>query len=210
MALLFNLLRPGSFQKNELEFNNMFISGGKYQTINKQHQNMFQRRILGLVSYYYGATPDLYAKKTIHYIDLEMTKYQEDVYKVFEDYEAAMEKKSSTSQLYRSYTRQACNFVFPMISQRISGENRPRPGKFRLSEKEAEKLHEGKHQLKIDKNTNKFMNIKKYIAEVDLYIDSFKTYLKQKNELDKEKNHNIFDDLSIYLEKFNLQFNEFN
>jgi superfamily II DNA or RNA helicase len=209
LALLFNLLRPGSFPKSELEFNNMYISDGKHQSISKQHQNMFQRRIMGLVSYYYGATPDLYAEKKLINIDLEMGKYQEDVYKVFEDYETALEKSSGTSKLYRSYTRQACNFVFPMISQKISGENRPRPGKFRLSEREAEKLHEGKHQLKIDKNTNKFMNVHKYLAEVDLYIESFKTYLIQKNNLDKEKNHLIADDLAIYKEKYNLQFNKF-
>ena len=32
---------------------------------------MFQRRIMGLVSYYIGATPDYYASKTINYIDPE-------------------------------------------------------------------------------------------------------------------------------------------
>ena len=39
-------------------------------------------------------------------------------------------------------TRQACNFVFPAISQKVTGEARPRPGKFRLSERDVQKLSE--------------------------------------------------------------------
>ena len=34
---------------------------------------MFQRRIMGLVSYYIGATPDLYASKSTKYIDVPMS-----------------------------------------------------------------------------------------------------------------------------------------
>ena len=44
---------------------------------------MFQRRILGLVSYYIGATPDKFATKTIHYIKIPMENYQEEIYTYF-------------------------------------------------------------------------------------------------------------------------------
>lgn len=213
LALLFNLLRPGTFPKSEIEFEHLYVSGGRHQIINKEHQNMFQRRIMGLVSYYYGATPDLYAQKTIHYIDLPMTKYQEDVYRHFEEYEEALEKrmkqKGSSSQLYRSYTRQACNFVFPAINQRVTGEMRPRPGKFRLSEREAEKIGEGKKDLKIEKGSDKFMNVNKYIAAVDLFIKEFKSYLDYKKRLDTEKNYTIFDDIIVFKNKYKMQFLEF-
>ena len=60
---------------------------------------------------------------------------------------------------YASYTRQACNFVFPTIPKKgITGETRPRPGKFRINDKEANKLEEGikndeeEPKYEIDKN----------------------------------------------------------
>ena len=57
LALLFNLLRPGIFPKSESEFNGLFISNESYPVINKTNKNMFQRRILGLVSFYIGSKP---------------------------------------------------------------------------------------------------------------------------------------------------------
>jgi hypothetical protein len=38
---------------------------------------------------------------------------------------------------YSSYTRQACNFVFPTISNAINGEKRPRPGNYSIKEQDA-------------------------------------------------------------------------
>jgi hypothetical protein len=52
---------------------------------------MFQRRILGLVSYYVGATPDKYAERTVHYDKIVMESYQEEVYNYLEEIE---EKKN--------------------------------------------------------------------------------------------------------------------
>ena len=52
---------------------------------------MFQRRILGLVSYYIGATPDKYATKTIHYINIPMEEYFQEVYDYFEHIEEEKE-----------------------------------------------------------------------------------------------------------------------
>src|SRR5690606_3160316 len=75
LALLFNLLRVDIFPKSEAKFNQIYVSSTGYPTINESTKNMFQRRILGLVAYYYGATPDYYATKTIHYIDVEMSEY---------------------------------------------------------------------------------------------------------------------------------------
>ena len=70
---------------------------------------------------------------------------------------------SSNNKSYMSYTRQASNFVFPFISQTVNGENRPRPNKFRISERDAEKLLQGKANLKQDKATEKFTNVVTYI-----------------------------------------------
>ena len=127
IALLFNLLRPGIFPKSESEFNNTFVSTSTHQILNPNTKNMFQRRILGLVSYYAGATADLYATKSIKYIDVPMSDYQKDVYSYYDEIERKMAISGTGAQVYKVYTRQACNFVFPAISQKVTGESRPRP-----------------------------------------------------------------------------------
>ena len=214
LALLFNLLRPGIFPKSEIEFNHLYVSKQGYKIIDDKGKNMFQRRIMGLVSYYYGATPDRFATKTIHYVDLEMSKYHESIYKFFEDYEDALEAKSMKklgggSNLYRSYTRQACNFVFPTIDQRLTGETRPRPGKFRISEREALQINEGKKKLKLEKNSERYMNVSKYTAAIEYFIKGLIKYLKEKNELDKKNNYTVNDDLKIFKDKYKYDFEQF-
>ena len=138
LALLFNLLRPGTFPKSETAFNQIYINNNTYPKINDASKNMFQRRILGLVSYYIGATPDLYASKKIYYVDCPMSDYQKDIYNYYEELEEKMEKqqsrkKSKKSSTYKTYTRQASNFVFPQINQWINAELRPRPNKFNIT-----------------------------------------------------------------------------
>lgn len=214
LALLFNLLRPGIFPKSENEFNQTFISATTYQTLNPSTKNMFQRRIMGLVSYYIGATPDVYASKKIHYVDVEMSEYQEEIYAYFEDIEAKLALKGSSkgkggSQVYKSYTRQACNFVFPPISQKINGENRPRPGKFKLSERDAIKLSES-GALKSDKEKSKLVYVSEYLNAIKLYITSFDDLLAKKDEEDREKKHTIMKDVRVFLDKYKANFQEFN
>ena len=144
LALIFNLMRPGAFPANEAIFNQKFISTTNYQSLNEQTKNQFQRRIMGLVSYYIGATPDKFAKKTIHYKNLIMSEYHQEVYDYFEEIEEKKEKMlkklnrgkiGNDMSTYASYTRQACNFVFPNINSEINGEKRPRPGQFRIKDR---------------------------------------------------------------------------
>ena len=112
---------------------------------------------MGLVSYYIGATPDKFAKKTVHYKNLIMTDYHQEVYDHFEEIEEKKEKMlkkfnkgkvGNDMSTYASYTRQACNFVFPNINGDINGEKRPRPGQFRIKDKEAVVVDEGKIKIK--------------------------------------------------------------
>lgn len=139
LSLMFNMLRPGIFPTSELEFTRTFVTESTYPILNPLKRNMFERRILGLVSYYIGATPDLYAKQVLKYVNLPMSDYQYNVYRVFEKLEAEIQSRArkygKQSQLYRTYTRQACNFVFPYVNTHVTGELRPRPGKFRITEK---------------------------------------------------------------------------
>lgn len=203
LALMFNLLRPGSFPKSESEFNKLFIApqGG---FLNPASVNLFQRRILGLVSYYIGATPDKFAQKRYNYVDIEMSEYQKDIYTYFEEIEDTMARKSGGKiETYKSYTRQSSNFVFPPMGQGITGESRPRPNKFKISEKEALNIEKGKN-FKDDSN----INIENYLNALKLYTKSFDKFLNDAEKKDNDK-HNIIHDFHNYSQKYNSDFNKF-
>lgn len=135
LAMNYNLMRPGIFPDREEEFNRLFVSRDLYPTINPLRKNMFQRRIMGLTSYYVGATPDLFAEKVLKEIQVTMTPYQYKVYREYEQEEEAQRLRAAmrggSSKLYRTYTRQASNFVFPQVSSRVDGFHRPRPSDFK-------------------------------------------------------------------------------
>lgn len=213
LALLFNLLRPGIFPKSENEFGQLFIStAGGYQTLNPTSKNMFQRRIMGLVSYYIGATPDRFATKSTYYVDVPMSQYQEEIYSYFEDVETKLAlsmrfKGTGGSQVYKVYTRQAANFVFPAISQQVSGENRPRPGKFRLTEQEAIKLSESGTIKDADKG--KLVHVSEYLKTVALFIKSFEDYLASKDNEDRKNDHTIMNDVSTFLTQYDKDYKRF-
>ena len=212
VALVFNLLRPGTFPKSESTFNQLYVSpGGK--GINPAAKNMFQRRIMGLASYYLGATPDLFATKTIYYENIKMSDYQEDIYTYFEEIEEAMarrkKRRESSSETYKSYTRQSSNFVFPPLSQDVTGENRPRPSKFRLTEKEAELVDEGKGKLKLEKGSDKYLHVQQYLKTLEKYINEFDDYLDDKKKEDDRSGYNIIMDFKKFVENYNSNFNEF-
>jgi hypothetical protein len=189
LGLMFNLLRPGSFPKSEALFDNIYVSRGKIPTINPQTKNMFQRRIMGLVSYYIGATPDLYATQSTHYIDVKLSPYQTDIYEYYQEIETQMKKKaaqhgSKKSETYATYVRQASNFVFPPIDQIVSGETRPRPSKFKIGEKEMELLMKTKDVDLIKKTLSSqsqgyFKMLEKFLETFDNYLNII--YLKEKN-----------------------------
>ena len=212
LALLFNLLRPGSFPKSEIEFNKLFVSSTGYQTINPNTKNLFQRRIMGLVSVYTASQPGLYATKTIHYIDLQMSDYQDDVYSYFEEIEAklALSEKGGKkgSKTYKVYTRQACNFVFPAIDQTVNGETRPRPGKFKLTERDALKLSE-KGELK-DVNEKKMIHTSEYLKTIKMFIKKFEQYLDSKANNDTKNKHTLYDDIKTFLDEYKGNFEKFN
>lgn len=196
LAILFNLLRPNIFPNRELEFNNIYVLN---HSINLKSTNLFQRRIVGLVSYYLGATPDLYATKTINYLDLPMSPYHTKIYQYFENMEYDADQKQMAlghkSSTYLSYTRQACNFVFPEISDSVNGINRPRPAKFRITDKEAHMIDEGKEDKPVMS-----LDVKLYTETLVLYIMKLKEYLRTIAE--DKKGPTIMDDLDAFKKQF--------
>ena len=195
LALMFNLLRPGIFPKSEVLFNQIYVNNSKIPSINSQTKNMFQRRIMGLVSYYIGATPDLYATQSTNYIDVKMSPYQTEIYEFYEEEEAKMAKKkkfgssSSQSETYKTYVRQASNFVFPAINQIVTGETRPRPSKFKIGEKEMEILMKTKDTEMIKKTLSSqsqgyFKMLQKFLETFDQHLeDIYKKELNSKSNL---------------------------
>ena len=212
LALLFNLLRPGIFPKNETLFNQEFISASSYKTLNPARKNQFQRRILGLTSFYIGATVELYATRSINYVDVIMSKYQEEVYTYFEKIEEDMERRSRQRQqstsTYSSYTRQACNFTFPHMSQSMTGELRPRPRLFKVSEKSAQGVQEGKKVDK-EKDAEKYYNIQNYLEATHNFITHFDNYLADKQREDEKNSHTIDKDIKLINDKYNGSLHDF-
>jgi len=212
LALLFNLLRPEIFPKSESQFMQEYVSTGSYKTLNPSKKNNFQRRILGLVSYYIGATPDYFAKQeTPQYIDVEMSDYQSDVYGYFERIENDMFKKrrgNGGASTYSSYTRQSCNFVFPLMKQGMTGESRPRPTNFKITEKEAEALLSMKYKPD-DKSNTKYYNAVGYIEAIANYVNTFKEYVNEKINEDGKNKHTLQDDVKSYHDKYKNNYDEF-
>lgn len=202
LALLFNMLRPGIFPTSELEFNRVFVTESAYPILNPLKRNLFERRILGLVSYYIGATPDLYARQELEYINLPMTDYQYNIYRVFERIEAEIQRKArrygKISQLYRTYTRQACNFVFPYVNIHVSGELRPRPGKFRISDKLADNIAKGKVNLEEPLADTEKEMLMQYLQVIHQFLTATERYFRAIHENDLKKGRSIIDDLEDF------------
>ncbi|AZL89306.1 transcription termination factor [Megavirus baoshan] len=207
LSLLFNLLRPGSLPSSEADFNKSFVTESNYPILNPIKRNMFQRRIMGLVSYYIGATPDLYARQELKYINLPMSEYQYTIYRVFEKIEAEIQSRArrnrKQSQLYRTYTRQACNFVFPYVNTNVTGELRPRPGKFRLDEKTADSFEKGKN---ITDNTEEKEILKRYAKTIEYFLTETEKYFQSIHKQDMQQGRTIYNDLEDFKTGFNSTF----
>ena len=212
IALIFNLLRPDIFPMSETHFNEIYISDGKIPSLNPENKNMFQRRITGLVSYYYGSTTDLFAKQNIIIKKLPMDKYQQEVYDHYEFIEEQLEKKSRGKQggakVYKSYTRQSSNFVFPIINQLISGDNRPRPSKFRLSDEESTKILEGNSKLHGEVTKIKTDEIM-YIETIKKFVIGFENFLVTKQEIDIKNGNTLMNDITLFKTNYKFKFKEF-
>ena len=223
LALIFNLLRPGIFPPTEAKFNEIYILRvNDKEELNPQTKNMFQRRILGLVSYYIGSDPELFASKQVLQKNLIMDTYQESVYKNFEEIEEQLERarmnKKSGATVYRSYTRQSSNFVFPVMGGKLFGDNRPRPSKFKLTEKEAIAIIEGnissiiattssdKNSLNIDKIKQ---NLSMYLQAIDSFIKTFINYLDNIVLEDKSSGNTLEKDIDIFITVYKQKFVKF-
>ena len=183
IALIYNLLRPGIFPNSELKFMELYISGNK---LHPDRKNMFQRRIMGLTSYYAGNDKATFAEKRINFVYVEMEELQQKVYEHFEYIEDQIEKKNKSRQTgksnnipstYRSFTRSSGIFTFPVMSNSLSGENRPRPSNFKVSERDSQNILEGKQNMLSTDDKEKKKNYIEYEEMLNLYVKEFDNYL---------------------------------
>lgn len=205
LALMFNLLRPDIFPKSESQFNHTYVSTNTYPTINTNTKNNFQRRIMGLVSHYIGSTPEYYAKKIVNYVDVPMSEYQNNVYTEYEIIEEKIARRSRTSSSgnYKSYTRQSCNFVFPVMGQGLSGETRPRPKDFKVIESEIDIISKGKSK---DVDKEKYYKVNEYLQMTEKFTNAFDDFLKTKLDLDILEKHTLVDDIDKFKSMTGFEF----
>lgn len=162
-ALLFNLLRHGSFPKDPDIFESSFVKNGTIAS-----ESLFQRRIMGLVSYYTGDNPGYYAKKRVTDVVIPMSQQQDDVYFHFEKIEKKLEQKAVYKGMklkgsFRTITRLMSNFTFDT--------KRPRPATFRLTLEEEAKAMKGKLTEDAD--------VLNYLDVCQTYLERIKRHLKK-------------------------------
>ena len=199
LAVLFNLLRPDIFPGGENMFSKIFVDKSMgIKSLNEKSKNMFQRRIMGLVSYYKpGSIYGVYAKKITNHIDVEMSDYQTNKYNYWEDYENEIAKKaklnSYESNTYKQYIRRASNFAFPYISDIVNNESRPKASTFQISNRLLEKINDG--NLESDEITD---NEKGYIKMIEFYKKEAEKYFDNIYEKDKKTKNNIENDIKNF------------
>jgi hypothetical protein len=113
------------------DFNKLFIDDSDEENIQIKNTDLFQRRILGTLSYYKITGSELFPTMlplTTRYLDMtnhQLNKYiqvrlkemsMDDAKKRFGRGKNAMDEKSS---VYRAFSRMVCNFAFPEDINRV-------------------------------------------------------------------------------------------
>jgi hypothetical protein len=192
LALMFNLLRPmyqPLFPLNPEEFKKLFVDTNNDGKIKADRINTFQRRILGLVSYY-TFDPRQFAKEFYHNVDITMSEQQQIIYDTFNKIENTINKNGTKNSMYKALTRQSSNFTFPSVNG-IDGVKRPRPGDFNISQKEDEDILRKKDKDQNNDNKTLYKNaLHKFItATIDYFNELMNKDMKNgKNiQIDIEK-----------------------
>jgi superfamily II DNA or RNA helicase len=120
-------LFPDDIDNNGEEFDRYFIDMGDSRHPEKlKNQEVFRRRLSGLISFYYPVTAD-YPAHEVKFVELEMSPYQFTQYQIIRQIEKLSERGSSnvgsvrksadgkkkTNSSFRIFSRQICNFIFP-------------------------------------------------------------------------------------------------
>lgn len=151
------------------EFNKYFIDNTDREDPKVKNMDLFQRRILGAVSYYRTTGTEFFPTvlpNSIQYLD--MTDHQLNLYSEVRNKERAMDdaKKRNAargglfdekSSVYRAFSRMVCNFAFPENIKRVFPQDIRKMMKKELdvidSDDEDDKSDSGENK-KVDKKVN--------------------------------------------------------
>ena len=114
---------------NKQEFERLFFSSGD----NIMNEDLFMRRIQGLVSYFRMTGEGVFPTKTMSQVNVPMTDYQFQEYTKVRKQERDMAERTrkrqrmaqtsslfeAKSQVYRAFSRMVSNFVFPEWAKRV-------------------------------------------------------------------------------------------
>lgn len=190
------------FPENSIEFESMFIKKvGNIEKVNRKP--ILEKRLVGLVSYYQGGSKAFYPKETnFPIIKVKMSDIQFNQYAAIRFFEKKVEKgsgsttgkinlkkvkkKKGASSVYRIYSRQFGNFIFP--------DNMPKPFiNPTLQINFASKL-KGKYKNK--NNDNEIQNA--FEDEANQYDEDMTTVKKTRSSKQKvyiENLANVMDEL---------------
>tara|TARA_B110000908_G_C10248931_1_gene450630 strand:- start:1508 stop:2941 length:1434 start_codon:yes stop_codon:yes gene_type:complete len=98
---------------------------------------------------------------------------------------------------FASYTRQACNFVFPNINSDVAGQMRPRPGKFRIKVDDEVVVNEGRNEEQLAK-LRKQKETGDYIKAINRYISELRNYFQTLYDTDTKNNYTISNDIKEF------------
>ena len=85
------------------------------------------------------------------------------------------------------------------MGQGITGESRPRPKNFKLSEKTGQQLLEGK--LDKDQDKEKYYSAQAYFAEIEKYAKMLEDILTNLSVEDEKEKHTLKDDIKTCKDK---------
>ena len=224
LGILFNILkgymmykgtRYTLFPEEEAEFENYFID---YETQKIRNPQLFKKRVLGLVSYYYGAKGGVYPQLVIHPpYEIEFSDYQFSKYAIARQSEMEKEAKSKSgekqklanlsgtkatatvqlnkdkiSSTFRIFSRQFSNYVFP---EKIK---RPLPRDYSILVKTH--LNPNPDKWTVDQVTELMELFDDDVESYDLFVSQFKELT---NDLERVKY------LQETIESFGKQAQEF-
>jgi hypothetical protein len=172
------------------DFNKLFINDEDPENIKVKNMDIFQRRILGTLSYYKTTGSDVFPTmlpETIRHLDMtnhQLTKYVEVRRKEMDmdDRKKRFGNKNAgdLNSVYRAFSRMVCNFVFPDDILRAF----PQDIRFIMKKELAKDDSKSSNDI-IDKDEKKDIN-KAVALEYDKQLAKAMEELSQSEALDKK------------------------
>lgn len=173
-------------------FNNYFVKEDNKDGDRLKNEEVFKRRIMGLVSYYQISDKTYPTIKANNIYRVEMSKYQLQIYEILRSKERLSErgsskkaktgKKQAVKSTFRVFSRQASNFVFPeeinrpypdpeFIISLIQKNNNNKFGKNTDNKKDKKKMNFNKI-LNLENNANDGKLSIEYKTRINNAIDN--------------------------------------